>query len=179
MMAGVLKMQTAILVTRTRRGLGYPDAFKLVRRAARAALRAEGVDEPCEIDVLLTDDPGIHAINLEFREVDRPTDVLSFPMNELIAGAFDPADCERNIDDGRIILGDIVISLERCAVQGEEFGHGFEREVQYLTVHSVLHLLGYDHADEGPMKRQMRAREKEIMAGLLSAVEPEREQKKL
>ena len=159
--------RSAILVTRTRRGLGYPDAYKLVRRAARAALLAEGVDEPSEIDVLLTDDPGIRAINLEFREVDRPTDVLSFPMNELIAGEFDPADCERNIDDGRIILGDIVISLERCAAQGREFGHGFEREIQYLTVHSVLHLLGYDHVDEGPMKRQMRAREKDIMAVLL------------
>ena len=61
------------------------------------------------------------------------------------------------------MLGDIMISLERCAAQGEEFGHGFGREIQYLTVHSLLHLLGYDHADEDAMKRQMRAREKAIM----------------
>ena len=64
------------------------------------------------------------------------------------------------------MLGDKMISLERCAQQGEEFGHGFDREVSYLTVHSVLHLLGYDHVDEGEMKKQMRAREKEIMGDI-------------
>ena len=67
---------------------------------------------------------------------------------------------------GAVLLGDMAISLERCQAQGEEFGHGFEREVMYLTVHSVLHLLGYDHVDEAEMKRQMRAREEMIMSGL-------------
>ena len=113
--------------------------------------------------MLLTDDEGIRRINREFRGLDRPTDVLSFPMNDLIAGQFDPAQCERDPESGEILLGDMVLSIPRCEEQGEEFGHGYNREVQYLTVHSVLHLLGYDHVDEGPMKKQMRAREKLIM----------------
>ncbi|MCD8344091.1 MAG: rRNA maturation RNase YbeY, partial [Oscillospiraceae bacterium] len=106
---------------------------------------------------------GIHEINLAQRGVDAPTDVLSFPMNELTEGEFDPAECERDFDTGKLMLGDMVISLERCAAQGEEYGHGFEREVSYLTVHSVLHLLGYDHLDEGERKARMRSREKAIM----------------
>ena len=97
------------------------------------------------------------------RGIDRATDVLSFPFNELRPGAFDASVCERDPESGRLLLGDMMISLERCAAQGEEFTHGFEREIRYLTVHSVLHLLGYDHVDEGRMKKQMRAREKEIM----------------
>ena len=95
--------------------------------------------------------------------MDRPTDVLSFPQNELEPGRFDPADCERDLDTGAVLLGDMMISLPRCEAQGQEFGHGFKREIMYLTVHSVLHLLGYDHMDEGEMKAQMRAREKAIM----------------
>ena len=134
-----------------------------LRKVIRTALAAEGVDFPCEIDVLLTDDPGIHAINREQRGIDRATDVLSFPMNELLPGEFDPDACEWDYENDRALLGDMVISMERCAAQAEEFGHSFEHEVSYLTVHSVLHLLGYDHLDEGVQKRQMRAREKEIM----------------
>ena len=89
--------------------------------------------------------------------------MLSFPFNELVPGGFDASLCERDPESGAIVLGDMMISLERCAEQGEEFGHGFEREIMYLTVHSVLHLLGYDHVDEGAMKKQMRDREKTIM----------------
>ena len=89
--------------------------------------------------------------------------MLSFPLYELTPGEFDPEICERDFDTGAVMLGDMMISLERCESQGEEFGHGFGREIQYLTVHSVLHLLGYDHVDEGEMKKQMRAREKAIM----------------
>ena len=129
----------------------------------RAALDAEGVSEPCLVGVVLTDDEDIRRVNREFRGIDRATDVLSFPFNELRPGAFDASVCERDPESGRLMLGDMMISLERCAAQGEEFGHGFEREIRYLTVHSVLHLLGYDHVDEGIMKRQMRAREKAIM----------------
>ena len=152
-----------ISVYRQKRGLGHPEAAKLVRRAARAALRAEGVDADCEISVMLTDDAGIHAVNRDQRGIDRPTDVLSFPLNELTEGAFDPAACEYDYETQRIALGDMVLSLERCAAQGEEYGHGFARELSYLTVHSVLHLLGYDHLDEGERKRHMRAREDYIM----------------
>jgi probable rRNA maturation factor len=117
------------------------------------------------VDVLLTDDEGIHAINLEQRQVDRPTDVLSFPMFDLAPGDkpqpgwADPA-------TGLVPLGDMVISLERCAAQAEEFGHPIERELAYLCVHSILHLLGYDHMDEGPMKRQMREQEEAILEKL-------------
>ena len=152
-----------ILIYREKRNLGYPEAAKLVRRAAKAALKAQNVDTDCIINVMLTDDEGIHAVNLEQRGVDAPTDVLSFPMNELTEGAFDADACEYDFETDKCLLGDMVIDLERCAKQAEEFGHGFDREVSYLTVHSVLHLLGYDHLDEGPRKRAMRTREDAIM----------------
>ena len=135
----------------------------LIRKVIRTALAAEGVSVPCEVDVLLTNDENIHQINKDMRDVDRATDVLSFPMNELTPGDFDPEMCETDPDSGLILLGDMMISVPRCQEQGEEFGHGYEREIMYLTVHSVLHLLGYDHVDEGEMKRRMRQREKEIM----------------
>ena len=156
-------MQHKFYIYREKRGLGHPETAALVKKAAAAALRAEGVDEPCEIGVTLTNDEGIHAINHEQRGVDRATDVLSFPMNELTPGAFDPDACEWDYETDRAMLGDMVISMERCAEQAETYGHSFAHEVSYLTVHSVLHLLGYDHVDEGEDKRRMRAREKEIM----------------
>ena len=156
-------MQHEIYVSREKTGLGHREAAGLIKKAAAMALDAEGIQTPCVISVMLTDDEGIHAVNREFREVDRATDVLSFPLNELSPGEFDPEICERDFDTGAVMLGDMMISLERCESQGEEFGHGFGREIQYLTVHSVLHLLGYDHVDEGEMKKQMRAREKAIM----------------
>ena len=156
-------MRHDISVNREKRGLGHPEAAVIIKRAVRAALSAEGVDAPCAVSVLLTDNEGIRRVNREFRGVDSATDVLSFPFNELTPGAFDAEDCERDPESGRLLLGDMMISLERCEAQGEEFGHGFEREIRYLSVHSVLHLLGYDHVDEGTMKHEMRTREKEIM----------------
>ena len=152
-----------IYVSREKTGLGHNNTASLVKKSINRALEAEGVTEPCIVSVMLTDDEGIHEINREFRGVDRATDVLSFPMNELTPGEFDADMCERDMETGAIALGDMMISLERCEAQGEEFGHGFDREICYLTVHSVLHLLGYDHVDEGEMKEQMRNREKEIM----------------
>ncbi len=157
-------MKHVINVSRTRRDLGYPDAWRFVRRAVRAALDAEGVTEPCTVDVTFTDDEHIREINRQFRNVDASTDVLSFPLCTLAPGKFDSQDCGWDPDTGTIPLGDILLSLEHCARQGEEFGHGFTHELMYLTVHSTLHLLGYDHVDEGAMKKQMRAREKRIMA---------------
>jgi len=159
-------MKHLISVSREKRGLGSPEARRVIRRAVTATLRAQGVGEPCEVSVLLTDDEGIRARNREFRAIDRPTDVLSFPLNEFEPGSFDPEAAEVDPETGRVLLGDVVISLERIRAQGEAFGHGEERELAYITVHSVLHLLGYDHVDEGPMKRQMRAREKAVMADL-------------
>ena len=156
-------MKHQISLSREKRGLGHPEASALVKEAVRAALAAEGVSEPCLVGVVFTDDEGIRRVNRDFRGVDRATDVLSFPFSEQRPDAFDAQLCERDPESGRLLLGDMMISLERCALQGEEFGHGFEREIRYLTVHSVLHLLGYDHVDEGKMKKQMRTREKQIM----------------
>lgn len=156
-------MKHEIYVSREVTGLGHNNSAACIKKAVNMALDAEGVDVPCIVSVMLTDDGGIHSVNREFRNVDRPTDVLSFPMNELTPGAFDAAECERDMDTGAVLLGDMMISIPRCAAQGEEFGHGYNRELMYLTVHSVLHLLGYDHVDEGEMKHAMRAREKAIM----------------
>lgn len=156
-------MRHEISVSREKRGLGHPEAAALVKTAVRSVLSAEGISEPCLVGAVFTDDAGIRQVNREFRGIDRATDVLSFPFSEQSPSAFDASKCERDPESGRLLLGDMMISLERCEAQGAEFGHGFEREIRYLTVHSVLHLLGYDHMDEGKMKEQMRAREKEIM----------------
>ena len=115
--------------------------------------------------MLITDDAGIRAINAEMRDIDRATDVLSFPMFELEPGN-PPRDWKPYLDPGTRLcpLGDMAISLERARAQAREFGHSVRREIGYLTIHSMLHLLGYDHLDEGPMKRQMRDREEAIAA---------------
>lgn len=135
-----------------------------IKRCIRGALEQEGVTVPCEINVLLTDNQGIREINRDLRDVDRETDVLSFPMFEFTPGEF-PEDVTELLDPGSSLLplGDMALSVEKIKSQAEEFGHSPEREIGYLTVHSVLHLLGYDHLDEGPMKKQMRAREDAIM----------------
>lgn len=156
-------MKHEIYFTREKTGLGHCTAASVIRKAAQKALDAEKVDKPCIISVMLTDDEGIRSINAEFRGIDRATDVLSFPGGEMQPGHFDADALTCDPESGAYILGDMAISLERCQAQGEEFGHGFDREISYLTVHSVLHLLGYDHMDEGQMKAQMRSREKEIM----------------
>ena len=136
-----------------------------LRRVIRAALAAEGIDFPCEVDVRLTDDATIHQINLDTRGVDRPTDVLSFPAFDLVPGEL-PGPEDADPATGLVPLGDMVISLERAAAQAKEYGHSGRRELAYLTVHSILHLLGYDHLDEGPQKARMREREEAIMAEL-------------
>ena len=133
-----------------------------------AALAAEGVALPCEINVLLTGDEGIRQINLEQRGVDRATDVLSFPMFDFSPGT-PPGDGAEDLLDpgsGLLPLGDMVLSVDRIRAQAAEYGHSERREACYLAVHSVLHLLGYDHLDEGAMKEQMRAREEAILDGL-------------
>ena len=136
-----------------------------IRRAVLAALEGEEVDVPCVVEVCVTDDGGIRQTNLDTRGVDRPTDVLSFPMFELSPGEKPQAEWA-DPDTDKVLLGDMMISLERAEAQAKEFGHSPEREVCYLAVHSVLHLLGYDHLDEGPMKARMRAREEAILGKL-------------
>lgn len=136
-----------------------------VRKCIRTALTAEGVDVPCEIDVLITSDGGIRAVNREMRGVDKPTDVLSFPMFAIAPGD-KPSAAQADPATGLVPLGDMMISWPHVAAQAKEYGHSNRRELAYLTVHSVLHLLGYDHLDEGPMKAQMRSREEAILAQL-------------
>ena len=138
-----------------------------IRKCIQETLKAEGVTVPCEINVLVTDNAGIQVINRESRKIDAPTDVLSFPMFQLEAGN-PPQDWSEYQDPatGLVPLGDMCISLERAVAQAQEFGHSVRREVGYLTIHSMLHLLGYDHLDEGPQKRQMRSREEAIAASI-------------
>ena len=138
-----------------------------LRKYITAALAAQQVEFPCEINVLVTDDKTIRAINQANRDIDKATDVLSFPMFEMTPGVL-PADWESLLDpeSGCVPLGDMAISMDHAKAQAKEFGHSVNREVGYLTVHSVLHLLGYDHLDEGPMKKQMRGREEVILAEL-------------
>ena len=145
--------------------LKQPIVSSIITKCIETTLAAEGITAPCEINVLVTNDRGIHAINKASRDIDRPTDVLSFPMFELEAGN-PPADWEGYLDPetGMCPLGDMCISLERANAQAKEFGHSSRREVGYLTIHSMLHLLGYDHLDEGEQKKQMRAREEAIAA---------------
>ena len=139
----------------------------IIRKCISETLKAERISVPCEINVLVTNDAGIHIINKESRDIDRPTDVLSFPMFEFEPGN-PPTDWVEYQDpaSGLVPRGDMCISLERAEAQAQEFGHSVRREVGYLTIHSMLHLLGYDHLDEGPMKKQMRGREEAIAASI-------------
>ena len=139
----------------------------IIKKCIHATLNAERISVPCEINVLVTDDEGIRIINRESRDMDKATDVLSFPMFQLEPGnpPIDWVDYQ-DPESGLVPLGDMCISLERAIAQAQEFGHSTRREVGYLTIHSMLHLLGYDHLDEGPMKKQMRGREEEIAASI-------------
>ena len=158
-------MKHNVIVSREKRKLGFPEAYIPVKKAVASALNEENVTEKCTVCVLFTDDEGIRKINSEQRGLDKSTDVLSFPMNDFQEGKPDFAAAER-WEDGSVFLGDMVISLPHASAQGEEYGHGFIREVSYLAVHSTLHLLGYDHTDEGARKKLMRKREKAVMKAL-------------
>ena len=125
----------------------------LLRRAILETLKHEEKQGSFEVSLTFTDNEGIHALNKEYRNVDRPTDVLSFPQIDYELG-----------EEAEGMLGDIVLSLERAEEQAEEFGHSFKRECAFLCVHSTLHLLGYDHMDDGQQKRIMREREEIIAA---------------
>jgi probable rRNA maturation factor len=123
----------------------------LVTKAVAAVLEEEGYDDEAEVSIVFVDNPRIQALNKQYRGVDSPTDVLSFSMQE-----------GENIPGEDNLLGDVIISLETALHQAKEFGHSVEREIAYLAVHGVLHLLGYDHIDEADRK-QMREKEESIM----------------
>ena len=144
-----------------------PLVTSVIRKCIEVTLDAEGVCADCEINVLVTNDKGIHAINLASRNIDRATDVLSFPMFQLDPGNL-PEDWDAFTDPetGLCPLGDMCISLQRAQAQAKEFGHTIRREIGYLTIHSMLHLLGYDHLDEGEEKARMRQREEAIASSI-------------
>ena len=137
--------QTAVPVTASLRAL--------IRRAVGCTLEAEGFCHPAELSVVFTDNAAIRLLNREYRGRDSATDVLSFPLSE--GGAFEEAE----LCGGFAALGDIVLSLERASEQAKEFGHSFERETAFLTVHSTLHLLGYDHETPEEEKQMMEKQE--------------------
>lgn len=140
-----------IYITNEQKDIAVTQALRgLIRRAVNGALRYEGFEKPAEVSVTLTDAESIRELNAEYRDKDAVTDVLSFPI-------FD------DTEDEVAVLGDIVLCLERASEQAVEFGHSFEREVAFLTVHSVLHLLGYDHETGEEDEREMFARQKLIM----------------
>lgn len=130
---------------------------RLVRRAVCESLEYEGFYNDAEVSVTFTDNEGIRALNAEYRGIDKETDVLSFPLTDFEGGEEPPA------DEAAISLGDIVVSLEKARTQAEEFGHSFQREVAFLCVHSMLHLLGYDHVDSDEDDAEMRRRQSEIL----------------
>lgn len=124
----------------------------LIRKAVNESLKFEEASRPCEVSVTLVDNKEIHELNLAHRGIDRPTDVLSFPI-------FD-----EEFDDGELcVLGDIVISLEKAKAQAKEYGHSFEREVAFLCVHSMLHLMGYDHEEGQAEESEMFEKQEKIL----------------
>lgn len=150
-----MKAKATVLIKNDQKKIKMtPDLRRLVKRAVIATLEFEDFGRRAEVSVTFTDNEKIHVLNREYRNVDRPTDVLSFPLSD---GE------DYDTDGDAVLLGDIVISLERAQTQAEEYGHSFEREVAFLTVHSMLHLLGYDHETSPEDERDMFARQDEIL----------------
>ena len=135
------------------------DLEATLKKTMDIVARKENLTDNTEVDITIVDNDEIHTLNRDYRGIDRPTDVLSFALDE--------GDEEPEVDDGEAehLLGDVIISAPRAVEQGEEFGHGLTREMTYLAVHGMLHLLGYDHMVEAD-KKVMRAREEEILREL-------------
>lgn len=146
-----------VVITNKQKKVKIPTGIRmLVRRACTAVLKMEQFLDSAEVEVTFVDDNEIHELNKEFRNIDRSTDVLSFPLGE--NGVYDT-----NPATGAKMLGDVVISLEHAVAQAEEYGHTLQREVAFLTVHSMLHLLGYDHVNGGIEAETMREKEEEVL----------------
>ncbi|HCA71002.1 MAG TPA: rRNA maturation RNase YbeY [Ruminococcaceae bacterium] len=149
-----------VMIENRQKAVKIPTGLRmLVRRCCNAVLRMEKFNSSAEISVTFVDNEQIHQLNKQYRDKDVPTDVLSFPMGE--NGVYDI-----DHDTGAKILGDIVISMEKATEQAERYGHSLEREVGYLTAHSMLHLLGYDHEEGGIQRVHMREKEEQVMAEL-------------
>ncbi len=136
------------------------DLEALLEESVTQTLLYEKVDIPCMVSITVVDEDEIRELNNEHRAVDSVTDVLSFPVVNLIDGS--DFECDGDYFEGKLILGDVVLCAKRAMEQAEEFGHSFEREMGYLTCHSVLHLIGYDHEDEEE-RAVMREKEEAVM----------------
>lgn len=157
-------MSVKVNISVKQKQIKLPTGTKLlIRKSCTATLEYEGFKEPAEVDVSLVDDETIKEMNAQFRNIDSATDVLSFPLGQ--DGLYDT-----NPETGAKMLGDVVISVERAMAQAELYGHGIEREIAFLTVHSVLHLLGYDHEVGGLEKTIMREKEEEVLEALGLAI---------
>ena len=149
-----------VIITNDQKEIKIPTGVRmLIRRCCNAVLINEHFEGSAEISVRFVDDEIIHELNREYRHVDRSTDVLSFPLGE--DGVYDI-----NHDTGAKILGDIVISMQHAVMQAEIYGHSLQREIAFLTVHSMLHLLGYDHEAEGLERVRMREKEEAVLTQL-------------
>ena len=149
-----------VIITNDQKEIRIPTGVRmLVRRCCNAVLINEQFDGSAEISVRFVDDETIHQLNREYRNVDRSTDVLSFPLGE--NGVYDV-----NYDTGAKMLGDIVISMEHAVMQAKLYGHTLQREIAFLTVHSMFHLLGYDHEAGGMEMVRMREKEEEVLTQL-------------
>lgn len=147
------------ITDRYKRDFAGAEAKALVRKACRATLKNEKFKNPAQIDVTFVGDSEIKTINREFRDIDKSTDVLSFPLGE--NGVYDI-----NPENGALMLGDVVISIDHAKAQADLYGHGIEREIAFLTAHSVLHLLGYDHVGGEAERKVMRKKEEEILESM-------------
>ena len=154
---------TEILIENTQQEVEIDNSInELIKNCAEATLCYEECDFDAEISVTIVDEEEIKNLNREYRDKDSVTDVLSFPMVEISEDGemiFDECD----FDGENVVLGDIVICAKRAEQQAEEFGHSVEREFAFLTVHSMLHLLGYDHEHSEDMEQEMFKRQKEIL----------------
>ncbi len=149
-----------VIIKNDQKAVKIPTGVRLLlRRCCNAVLVMEDFRDSAEISITFVDEEQIHILNKEHRNVDRPTDVLSFPLGE--HGEYDV-----NPENGAKMLGDIVLNIPRVVRQAEEFGHSFRREIAYLTAHSMLHLLGYDHETAGIESVYMREKEEEVMTQL-------------
>ncbi|MBR5498257.1 MAG: rRNA maturation RNase YbeY [Clostridia bacterium] len=153
-----MKDKIRVIITDDQKEVKIPTGTRmLVRRCCNAVLRNEKFEGSAEISVRFVNNDEIHTLNRDFRNVDSSTDVLSFPLGE--NGEYDI-----NNDTGAKMLGDIVISMETAFAQSKEYGHSFQREIAFLTVHSMLHLLGYDHVNGGLEAVRMREKEEIVLA---------------
>lgn len=150
-------MQVKVRISNDQKEQRIPSGIRLlIRRCCHAVLEEEGFEDNAEVSVRFVDNDTIHELNKQFRNIDRPTDVLSFPLGE--DGEYDT-----DLSTGAKLLGDIVISIPKAMEQAQEYNHSLQREIGFLTVHSMLHLLGYDHEDGGIEEVHMREKEETVL----------------